>query len=119
MYRINSYPTVIYINYKGGTMSSTCTRDRINNWIDEHYPDEEILLFDNLDDAFIGIGYQQYKGPVAIYDRDTCIEILTEEFREGCEPGEDPHETAEEFFQFNTEGAWMGETTPLIIQKFK
>lgn len=94
------------------------TRDRINNWIDEHYPDEEILLFDNLDDAFIGIGYQQYKGPVAIYDRDTCIEILTEEFREGCEPGEDPYETAEEFFQFKTEGAWVGEGTPLIIQRF-
>lgn len=39
------------------------------------------------------------------YDRDKCIEILM--LRDHMS-----YETAVEFFEFNTIGAWMGENTP-------
>ena len=71
--------------------------------------ENDVLFFDGLDDAIVGLGMQQYKGPVVVYDRTKCIEILTN--RDGMTP-----EEAEEFFSFNTEGAWVGEKTPFIIQ---
>ena len=94
-------------------------RTRIDEFVDEGWPDEEILLFgegdgDPYDRGFIGIGFQQYRGPIAIYDAELCIEALAEEF-----PGEDAFEDAAEWFGFNTVGAWVGEKTPMIISRFE
>ena len=87
------------------------TRKIIEAWIDEEYPlDEEILLMDGLDAAFVGVGSQQYKPAVAVYDRGKCIEILVE--RDGMS-----WEVAQEFFDFNYVGAWAGEQTPLILDR--
>lgn len=69
--------------------------------------DSEAIFFDGFDDAIIGLGSQQYRGPYVIYDRMKCIEIL---MQDGMS-----HEDAEEFFQFNTEGCWAGERTPVIV----
>jgi hypothetical protein len=96
----------------------TPTRDIINEWADECYPDEEILLFDGFDEAFIGFGCQQYKGPFAIYDRERCIEILAGEFAkdgDGDDEAADPYADAVEWFSFNTERSWVGEGTPIIV----
>lgn len=84
------------------------TREMIDAWVDEAYPDEEILVMDGFDGAFVGIGAQQYRPPIAVYDRDKCIEILMDDGLSW--------EDAEEYFSFNTEGAWVGEQTPLIIR---
>jgi hypothetical protein len=92
---------------------SVPTREEIDEYVDEAYPDEEILLFDGLDSAFIGIGFQQYEGPVAVYDRELCIEALHKQFAE--DGSDDPHTDALEWFGFNTEGAWLGEKTPIIV----
>jgi hypothetical protein len=43
--------------------------------------------------------------PLILLDRDKCIEILVE--RDGMD-----HDEAEEFFEYNVIGAWMGEGTP-------
>ena len=86
------------------------TRKIIDDWVDESYYGEEILLMDGLDAAFIGIGSQQYKPVVAVYDRGRCIEILVE--RDGMS-----WEVAEEYFDFNYAGAWAGERTPLILDR--
>jgi hypothetical protein len=68
--------------------------------------DENVLLADGFDDAFVGIG-RQFGRPIAIYDRTKCIDILQEDMSE---------EEAEEYFQYNVEGAWVGENTPIFLE---
>lgn len=77
--------------------------------LDEHIGDDySILLADGLDEAFIGIGWQ-FNTPLAVYDRDKCIEILESQ---GMLP-----EEAQEYFYFNTQGAYVGEQTPIFLEK--
>jgi hypothetical protein len=71
--------------------------------------DEEITLADGFEDAFLGVA-RQFGKPFAIYDREKCIDILVN--RDGMS-----HEEAEEYFQFNVEGAWVGENTPAFLEK--
>jgi hypothetical protein len=68
--------------------------------------DEIVLLADGFEEAFVGIG-RQFGRPLAVYDRAKCIEILTRELTEA---------EAEEYFQFNTEGAYVGEQTPIFLE---
>lgn len=65
----------------------------------------EALLADGFEDALIGHVQQFNKGPLALYDREKCIGILME--RDGMD-----RDSAEEFFDFNVQGAWVGEGTP-------
>jgi hypothetical protein len=77
--------------------------------LDEHIGDDySILLADGLDEAFIGIGWQ-FNTPLAVYDRDKCIEILESQ---GMTP-----EEAQEYFYYNTQGAYVGEQTPIFIER--
>lgn len=71
----------------------------------------QTLLADGFEDAFVGMA-QQFNKYFAIYDRAKCIQILIE--RDGM-----THEDAEEFFEFNTQGAWVGETTPAFLTQMK
>ena len=66
--------------------------------------DEEILLADGFEAALIG-HVQIFSKVIALYDREKCIKILMD--RDGMD-----REGAEEFFEFNVTGAWMGEKTP-------
>jgi hypothetical protein len=79
-------------------------REKINDLLSE---DETILLADGFESAFIGIA-RQFNTAFAVYDRDKCIEILTENMS---------HEEAEEYFQYNVEGAYVGENTPAFLIK--
>jgi len=72
--------------------------------------DEEILLADGFDDAIVGYAQRCGQPILAVYCRDKCIDILMN--RDGMS-----HEEANEFFSFNTEGAWVGDRTPLFLQK--
>ena len=77
--------------------------------LDEHIGDDySILLADGLDEAFIGIGWQ-FNTPLAVYDQDKCIEILESQ---GMTP-----EEAQEYFYFNTQGAYVGEQTPIFLER--
>ena len=77
--------------------------------LDEHVGDDySILLADGLDEAFIGIGWQ-FNTPLAVYDRDKCIEILESQ---GMTP-----EEAQEYFYYNTQGAYVGEQTPIFLER--
>jgi hypothetical protein len=71
--------------------------------------DETVTLADGFEDAFVGIA-RQFGAPVAVYNRNKCIEIL---MRDMC------WEEAEEFFQFNVEGAWVGKSTPMFLETTK
>ena len=87
------------------------TRDEINEWLIETYPDENVMLADGFEDAFIGIVSGVQQEPVACYDRARCIAILSA--RDGM-----TEEDAEEFFAFNVEGAWVGDRTPVFLTVF-
>ena len=77
----------------------------------EQYDDERydgMLFAEGLDEAFIGVGQRCSEGPIAIYDREKAIEILA---------GDMSMEDAIEYFEFNVEGAWVGERTPIFVEK--
>jgi hypothetical protein len=69
------------------------------------------LTADGFDDAIIGVGERCGQPPLVCYDSRKCIEILME--RDGME-----YEEAVEFFQFNTLGSWVGESTPMFIDLY-
>jgi len=80
-------------------------KEYILNW----YSDEEgLIVFDGLDEAFVGIGYIFNTAHVC-YNKDKIIEILT--LRDGM-----IYEEAIEFFDFNIAGAYLGEQTPIILE---
>jgi len=70
----------------------------------------EALLFDGFEDAFVGIARRCAQPALAVYDREKCLEILCK--RDGM-----TYEEAEECFGFNTEGAWLGPHTPLVLTR--
>ena len=67
-----------------------------------------MTLADGFEDAFIGIADVFGRPSLAAYDRDKCVEILIT--RDGM-----THEDAEEYFEFNVAGAFVGEDTPIYI----
>jgi hypothetical protein len=81
---------------------------KIKKIIETHLNDDEtILLADGYEEAFVGIGRKFDATPFAVYDRSKCIKKLIED---GLNM-----EEAEEFFQFNVEGAYVGENTPVFV----
>lgn len=79
----------------------------IHHYIEETIgEDSGVLLADGFEDAFIGVGWQANL-PVAVYDRDECINIL---MKDGMEEDE-----AEEYFEFNVQGAYVGLQTPMFL----
>ena len=70
---------------------------------------ENVLLADGFADALIGYG-QQFSKILAVYDYDKCVEILMS--RDGME-----YDDAVEFMEYNVVGAYVGENTPVFVQK--
>jgi hypothetical protein len=82
-------------------------RAEINAFVDEYTgsdPDEEVLLADGLDEAFIGLTSGNIR---AVYSIDKIIECLSKDMSE---------EDAWEYFHYNIECAYVGEKTPLYIK---
>jgi hypothetical protein len=77
-------------------------------WLDEEFPGE-ILVADGYDDAILGYAYTPGRGYYVVYDGEKCVEIL---MKQGMD-----EDTAWEFFEFNTEGAWVGEGTPAFLRQ--
>tara|TARA_B100000519_G_C13886719_1_gene270853 strand:+ start:183 stop:464 length:282 start_codon:yes stop_codon:yes gene_type:complete len=84
------------------------TKEMINSYIEEHYPDHEILLADGFEDAFMGIVESNGSHPKALYDENICVDTLME--RDGMS-----YDEALEFFEFNVAGAYVGEYTPAFF----
>jgi len=86
---------------------TTTTKSRfsqIREFLAEMNP--EAILFDGFEEALIGVASQFSNGPLALYDRDKCIDVLV---HDGM-----TWEQAEEYFSFNTEGSYLGPNTPII-----
>jgi len=79
----------------------------------ELLPDEDILQADGFDEAIIGYAEVWTKNGqqrVMAYDRDMCIDVLME--RDDMD-----WNGANEYFEFNVSGAYMGEMTPVFISR--
>lgn len=72
--------------------------------------DEEMILADGFDEAFVGYATRCGMPAVAVYDVYKCLGILTE--RHGLSA-----EEAIEHFEFNIAGAYVGEHTPMFITR--
>lgn len=66
----------------------------------------DAIMYDGFDDAIVGIIARCATEPLALYDREKCIEIL---MAKGL-----THEEAEDYFCFHIEGCWAGPHTPFI-----
>lgn len=73
------------------------------------------LFADGFEDALVGHttgflpGAGGFTHTVAVYDRQKCLDILMR--RDGM-----TYDEADEFFSFNTEGAYMGEHGPVYVE---
>jgi hypothetical protein len=74
-------------------------------WIEENL--DSVLIADGFDGALLGYAYSPGRGYTAVYDREQCIrELMARGMSE---------EEAEEWFEYNTEGAWVGPGTPVFL----
>jgi hypothetical protein len=88
---------------------------KIVSFINEQYPDhkDDILLADGFDRAFLGIGEAFNGNPVAIYCSDKCIKILMQQFSES----DDPETEAIEYFDYNIKNSYVGDFTPIFMNR--
>ena len=80
-------------------------------WINENWQDESLLMLDGMDDAIVGVVSGIDIQPKVVYDREKIIEILMTH--------DMTYEEAVEFMDFNITGAYMGESTPVFLDKVK
>ncbi|MAH46640.1 hypothetical protein CMI37_12485 [Candidatus Pacearchaeota archaeon] len=66
---------------------------------------EDALVMDGYDDCVIGVLERFGMEPIVLYDKEKVINKLVED---GC----DGYEGANEFYEFNQLGAWVGDKTP-------
>lgn len=81
----------------------------------------EALFFEgpgDSDRAIVGIAT---KGPgvaAIVYDQDSLIAAMIEEFREDGDMADtDLEQSAWDWLEFNTKGAWVGESTPWVLMR--
>lgn len=74
--------------------------------------DENILIADGFDDALIGYVESYGQPKTALYDTEKCILILMKKLKLS-------KEKAEEYFRYNTLGAFVGEYTPFFATILK
>jgi hypothetical protein len=86
----------------------------------------EALLLDGFDEAIIGMAERINLGPIIAYDVEKIIEILAKDMEVEEDDLVDNQSIEElkismayEYFDFNIQGAWMGENTPIFISKLQ
>jgi len=70
----------------------------------------ELVKMDGFDDCIIGKARRYGMPDVLAYDKQKVIDKLMS--RDGMTEDE-----ADEFFEYNQIGAWVGETTPVFIER--
>lgn len=84
--------------------------NKIKQIINDYWCDHEIMLADGFDDALVGVGWAFDKSPSAVYDREKCLKILMKENKWS-------RADAEEYFGYNVEGAFVGDKTPIFLER--
>ena len=82
----------------------------------------DAIIFDDLDEAIIGMSSHN-QIPVVVYDVNKIVTLLYENFKATKDPlladDEDLHLMAEEYFQYNIEGTYLCEYTPMLVYTLK
>jgi hypothetical protein len=81
------------------------TPAEIREQLSESNPDA--LYADGFDEALVGIARRCGQPDLAVYSVRRCIEVL---MQRGM-----TEEEADEFFDFNVVGAWVGPMTPIFL----
>lgn len=68
---------------------------------------ETVMFAHDLKEAFVGIGYQ-FNKPMAVYSKKKTLKLF---MKQGMS-----YEEALEFFDFNVQGAYVGEQTPVFLE---
>jgi hypothetical protein len=82
--------------------------NRTQQWIRDQ--DEDALIYDGLDAAVIGMGHRCGQPPTVVYDHDRIVRALVE--RDLV-----TEEEAVEWIDHNIIGGWIGERTPIVMQR--
>ena len=69
-----------------------------------------MLKWDGFDSAIIGVGERNNTDSMIVYDYDKMVKVLVTR-------DDMSYEEAEEYIDFNIVGAWIGDTTPIIVNK--
>ena len=68
--------------------------------------DPDLLYADGFDDCILGITFRE-EVPVVLYSSSRIIQRLSKDM---------PEEEAVEYFEFNINGAYVGERTPIYVE---
>ena len=71
--------------------------------------DQDIILAEGFDEAFLGVGRRQGQPPLAIYSVNKALQILQ---RQGYTADD-----AREFFETHSMEVWVGATTPIWVEE--
>lgn len=82
---------------------------KMDEWVNENFPDQEILIANGFEEAFIGVAVQGNNN-IPIFSKAKCLDIL---ISQGMS-----YEEAVEFFDFNVQSAWLGPNTPAYMDIF-
>ena len=69
-----------------------------------------MLKWDGFDNAIIGVGERNNPDSMIVYDYDKMVKVLVTR-------DDMSYEEAEEYIDYNIVGAWIGDTTPIIVTK--
>ena len=69
-----------------------------------------MLKWDGFDNAIIGVGERNNTDSMIVYDYDKMVKVLVTR-------DDMSYEEAEEYIDYNVIGAWIGDTTPIIVSK--
>jgi len=85
------------------------TSDEVLKYLEELGAENACLLEprSDYDSCLVGVGYRFKDGPLAVYDLSKVMAVLEADMTQ---------EEAQEYFEFNTLGAWMGDGTPMFVE---
>tara|TARA_B100000475_G_C14991027_1_gene312280 strand:+ start:702 stop:941 length:240 start_codon:yes stop_codon:yes gene_type:complete len=69
-----------------------------------------MLKWDGFDNAIIGVGERNNTDSMIVYDYEKMVKVLVTR-------DDMSYEEAEEYIDYNVIGAWIGDTTPIIVSK--
>ena len=86
------------------------TLDEILEYLADDGEGEALLMEprSDYDECILGIGGRFHDGPLAIYSVERILAVLMRD-------DEMDEEGAQEFFEFNIIGGWLGEGTPIFV----
>lgn len=79
--------------------------------IDKYSLDEDVLFMDGFDDCILGVCDMFGRPTVVAYDEDAVMVGLIDQGMS--------EEEAQDLFDFNQLGAWLGPYTPVFIRRVK